>query len=622
MWIPQKLYNSSLFNAHYCACLLIESAVKRKKKSTIDLDIRAFRRYLKEVDFHIHIKDTFYKARTVDYAPNSLGISIDGFPPLKPGTIVPFHINELNIHDEGRIIRTLASPDALRAGVARIGTLKGSFHLYGISDILLGIQKTLKTGVLDIRFDSINKKIYFKNGSMVYATSNHDKDRLADILLKKRRINKKQYEETLKMKQQTGEREGTILVRSGFIKAPELKPAVELQVKRIIGSLLILRYGEFEFIEESFKADDVITLKLSAANLIYRQVKRTADVQLVQDRLLDSIVHLSPTPLDLFQDITLPESDKEILSLVNGENRIKDIIRRFSCKRADPLKSIYALLEARIIKIKEVDERASGINHDKITEKKQKPSHHTIKKIEHMYSHYMSLGYYGVLGLQENATAREIKTAYYKRAKEYHPNLHSGLPKDTKKKLLEIFTFMTKAYVSLRESAEQKEGDKWFQQYHHKRQTPLSDATQSSIFENDVGKTDYDGDEFDQTTAASNSEIAVSKYKEGKKRFRFKKYEEAAQLFAMAIYFDRSIASYHYFYGYSLEMFGKLKEAVESLNRALDLQPNDPDILAELGHVYMKLGFPLRGKGYFKKALSFNPSLKRAQEGMESLSGT
>lgn len=328
-----------------------------KKKNKIDLDIRAFRRYLKEVDFHIYIKDTFYKARTVDYTPNSLGILIDGSPPLRPGTIVPFYIDELKIHDEGQIIRTMASPDTVRAGVARIGPIKGSFRLYGISDILLGIQKTSKTGILNIRYNAIHKKIYFKNGLMVYAASNQDEDRLAYVLLKKRRISKKQYDETLATKQRTGELEGTILVRSGFIKALELKPAVELQAKRIIESILIVREGEFEFIEGSLPSDDVITLKLSVANLLYRLVKRNADVQLVQDRLLDSIVHVSPTPLDLFQNIAFPHPDREIFSLVNGERSIKDIIRYAADKTGDPLKSIYALLEARIITIQGTDEQ-------------------------------------------------------------------------------------------------------------------------------------------------------------------------------------------------------------------------------------------------------------------------
>lgn len=119
----------------------------------------------------------------------------------------------------------------------------------------------------------------------------------------------------------------------------------------------------------------------------------------------------------------------------------------------------------------------------------------------------------------------------------------------------------------------------------------------------------------DQPAALSSSEKAASKYKQGRRKFGWKQYEEAAQLFAMAIYFDRTVSSYHFFYGYSLMMLGKLKEAVSSLNTALDLQPHDADILAELGHVYLKLGFPLRARRYFTKALAYNPSLKRAQDG-------
>jgi tetratricopeptide (TPR) repeat protein len=55
------------------------------------------------------------------------------------------------------------------------------------------------------------------------------------------------------------------------------------------------------------------------------------------------------------------------------------------------------------------------------------------------------------------------------------------------------------------------------------------------------------------------------------------------------------------------------------LNRANELKPTNADILAELGHVYMDLGFPLRAKGYFDRALKYDPSSRRAKEGIEIL---
>jgi len=119
-----------------------------------------------------------------------------------------------------------------------------------------------------------------------------------------------------------------------------------------------------------------------------------------------------------------------------------------------------------------------------------------------------------------------------------------------------------------------------------------------------------------RTIAAKNSEIAQAKFLEGKAQFKKENFEEAAHLFAMAIYFNRFVPKYHYFYGYALEKLGQLKDAVKALNSALDLKPSYSDVFAELGHVYLKLGFPLRAQGYFNKALELNHFHTRAKEGL------
>ena len=44
----------------------------------------------------------------------------------------------------------------------------------------------------------------------------------------------------------------------------------------------------------------------------------------------------------------------------------------------------------------------------------------------HLMSSLLNECYYKVLGVQKDATAKEIKTAYYKQAKKYHPDTNSG----------------------------------------------------------------------------------------------------------------------------------------------------------------------------------------------------
>jgi cytochrome c-type biogenesis protein CcmH/NrfG len=48
----------------------------------------------------------------------------------------------------------------------------------------------------------------------------------------------------------------------------------------------------------------------------------------------------------------------------------------------------------------------------------------------------------------------------------------------------------------------------------------------------------------------------------------------------------------------------------------LKRNPSNAEYLAELGHVYIELGFKLRAKSAFEKAMHIDPYNKRADEGL------
>lgn len=73
-----------------------------------------------------------------------------------------------------------------------IGHLKGFLRDFRLNDALLGLQRSGKTGTLTFRSGDIAKSIYFRNGDMIFASSNRDADWLVDMLLIKGRITQEQ----------------------------------------------------------------------------------------------------------------------------------------------------------------------------------------------------------------------------------------------------------------------------------------------------------------------------------------------------------------------------------------------------------------------------------------------
>lgn len=209
-------------------------------------------------------------------------------------------------------------------------------------------------------------------------------------------------------------------------------------------------------------------------------------------------------------------------------------------------------------------------------------------KIEKLYVAFKSLDYYGILNVDRGATTDEIKRAYHRLAKEFHPDRYLHLESDPlKEKLHAIFSYINEAYREL---------------------TSASGVPKSAPHPN-------------RKTAPreSSKNLAKVRFSEGKRVFDAGHHEEASTLFGQAIYLDNSVAQYHYYYGMSLIGGKKIKPAEEALKRASQLDPDNSAYIAELGHIYLGLGFMTRARNTFEKALKRNPADQRALEGIEKL---
>jgi curved DNA-binding protein CbpA len=523
----------------------------------------------------------------LDYSFDGLSvITVDPLP-TAPGDQLTVDIPELNIRQRGRVRWTAPADAGTRLGIAKTGVLQGSFLHFPLSDILIGLHRALKTGVLVVQHGETMKKLYIRNGDMINAASNQEAEQLGRILLRQKKLAEEHYWGAMEEEKKTGRHHSEILIRNGHLKPEHLVSALKLQTRAIIDSMFSLRDARFLFQEGPFPPEDVLTLNPSMSDLLYHQLKKHADTGLIREYLFDHIVNFSASPLKLFQHITMDEQDKAILSLVDGKTTIEEIVKLTPYEAVSVMQTVYALLEARILEIQMDGATSQGIAFEEVVDKIQDVPEALIGKIEALYSRYKQMSYYEMLGIHQNAAEDEIKKAYFKLAKEFHPDLHFSLPRDMKNKLLEVFVYMTEAYLTLKDPQKRKEY--------------LAPGKRNQT---------------DHIAPVLNEEIAEAKYGEGLASFRKGEFKKAAYAFASALYFDNSVAGYHFFYGRALGEIGKYKDALEAFNKSLALKPADPDTLAETGHIYLKLGFSLRATGYFKQVLEKNPSHARAAEGM------
>ena len=408
------------------------------------------------------------------------------------------------------------------------------------------------------------------------------------MLLREGRITQAAYDITTKLISMTGKKQGALLVEIKALEPKDLPWAVQHQVEEILLDLFTLSGGVFAFQEDVLPAEKIIRLKLPSGQIIYKGLKRIECIEQLKDYLglpSETIIAFSKNPLDLFQDISFDEEDKQILSCIDGKRNIHDIELLSGLDEAVVRRSLSALMNTAIIEAVDRQIPGGAVPFEYIISRSEPPPG-LVDGIEELHRKFPVLDYYSILGVADSATDDELRAAFYRIAKEYHPDRHFYLDEDVKEKLHNIYTHLIKSYNVL--SSREK-------------------------------RIEYDRSLYGKQPGVPRTELARNKFNEGHTQYINGNLDVAARDFKEAVYLDNAEAIYHFFYGLVLRDGNRLQDAERALSRACKIAPENDEYNAELGYIYIKLGLPLRAKISFLKALQINKTNRRAQEGLLSL---
>ncbi len=549
---------------------------------------RYFRRYRKKLSAKVSDGKNAHTVEIVDYSLDGIGVMLRSNVQISKGDVLNVDNNDLAIHGNCEVEWASVTPSGLRLGLHKLAPLSGSLANFRLADILIGLQRSLRNGTLRVTSGPVEKNIYLRNGDIIFARSNQKEERLGDILLREGRITQTAYDITAKLISMTGKKQGALLVEIKALEPKDLAWAVQHQVEEILLDLFTLSDGTFEFHEDLLPAEKIIRLKLPSGQIIYRGLKRTECLEQLKDYIdlpPGTIIAFSENPLDLFQDISFDEEDKQILSCIDGKRTIQDIAAITGLDDSTVRRSLSALMNTAIIE--PVDRQiAAGAAPFEYIISRSEPPPGLLDSIEELHNKFPGLDYYSILGVADSATDDELRNAFYRIAKEYHPDRHFYLDEDIKGKLHSIYAHLIKAY---------------------------------SVLSSREKRTGYDRTLSGKPPGMSRTELAHKKFNEGHAHYGSGNLDEAARDFREAASFDNTKAEYHFFHGLALRDSNRLKDAERALCRACKIAPDNDEYNAELGHLYISLGMLLRAKTSFIKALQINKANRRAQEGLLSL---
>jgi hypothetical protein len=423
-------------------------------------DLRSFKRYKSQAECEILLDNETFKGRVLDYS-DGVGVILENVQQLSEGAEVGVKILDSDIDFKGEVVWLKEVGDYLRVGIKRLSKLEGTMKDYKLADVLIGLQRSTKTGILQIASGSICKRIFIQNGDVVFASSNNEDDRLGELLLKEGKITLEQYNQSSHLLLKTKQRLGKVLVDLGYLTPKELFWAVRFQIEEIILSLFTPEEAKFEFLDEPLRTDEGITIQISTANIIYRGIKRINSFVLIKQMCPpeDAVLNISHNPMNIFQSLTLEEDDKKILSYVNGMYSVKTMLSLSPLKDFDTLKTICALVSTGLIKEKREGEAPVELPVEEILgEPEEEVPQEFLQRIEDMFRRCETLGYYEILGVKKEASTEDIRKAYYRLSKQFHPDRHFSYPShDIKGKLTQILLYTTEAFETLANSIKRHE---------------------------------------------------------------------------------------------------------------------------------------------------------------------
>ena len=545
---------------------------------------RIFPRYKLDHNLTLEVDGRKVNARLTD-------LSADGFGAVVADNLavssspVGIRIDALDIQARGEIVWARNHINGTSLGIRLTGALKGDLRSCRPADLLLGIQKMGKTGVLRMVTPLSSKYVYFSSGSVVFANSDNEDRDVCEALLSTGKIDTEQFDRSVGFMRKAGKNQVAALLELGYIKPEDIVPAVRRQAENILMGLLTRDAGGFIFKEGQLAPERLLSYTFNITDLIYKWTKAFGDPEKIGDlcKGREAIVRLNDDADDYLQNIRLDKAEKEVIQFLDQERTIQEILSMSPLDGSDTLRTLYALHSVQALEIIETGHDSHVIDEEQIQPDERELE--AVRKIEKLYDEYRSFGYHGVLNVGQNASLEDIKRAYYRMAREFHPDRHLYIISyAAKEKLNVIFSYINEAYQALIASRSSRQ------------EIPDWKAGEGEV---------------------SYKQMARQKFQAGLNSLNSGDHEQAMTFFGQATNLDASTPAYHYYYGLELFRNEKMRDAESSIRKASQLDPHNDVYIAELGHIYLALGFNIRARNAFEKALKYDPSNQRASDGLK-----
>jgi len=236
--------------------------------------------------------------------------------------------------------------------MSEVSILQGDLSRIQLPDVLSFVSMVRRSGKLVLRKGAMERTLVWKDGDIVFATSNSPEDSLGLFLLRNGKITQQQYEES-KRRVTPQLRHGKLLVQMGAISPKDLWWGVKNQALDIIYSLFYCEGGTFAFTETTEEiSSEKIVLSLNTSSVIMEGIRRLDETARIREKIpnLDIAFMKVPGVTPDFDELEMNDSEVAVYNDIDGMRSVRALIATANdLTEFDVTRILFQLVSARLI---------------------------------------------------------------------------------------------------------------------------------------------------------------------------------------------------------------------------------------------------------------------------------
>jgi antitoxin component HigA of HigAB toxin-antitoxin module len=230
--------------------------------------------------------------------------------------------------------------------------LQGDLSRVQLPDVLSFISMIRPSGKLVLRNGAMERTLVWKDGDIVFATSNSPEDSLGLFLLRNGKITVQQYEES-KRRVTPQVRHGKLLVQMGAISPKDLWWGVKNQALDIIYTLFSWQSGTFAFVESMEEiSGEKIVLSLNTSSVIMEGIRRLDESARIREKVpnLDIVFMKVPAVTPDFDSLDMSDAEVALYNDIDGMRSVRELIGQAGdLTEFEVTRILFQLVSARLI---------------------------------------------------------------------------------------------------------------------------------------------------------------------------------------------------------------------------------------------------------------------------------